>query len=85
MDSIVRGQPHQNLLLKCTPLQSYSAFEPDKYAPGLYIFCDKISDPQNMGAIIRSSLFYGVNTMFTSKKFSAPLNPTVSKTSAGAL
>lgn len=47
--------------------------------------CDKISDPQNFGSIIRSSLFYGAKNLFTSKKYSSPLNSTVSKASAGAL
>lgn len=47
--------------------------------------CDKITDPQNFGSILRSCLFYGVKNIFISKKNAAPLNSTVSKASAGAL
>ena len=49
------------------------------------MFCDKITDPQNFGSIIRSCLFFGIKGIFTSKKNSAPLNTAVSKTSTGAL
>jgi 21S rRNA (GM2251-2'-O)-methyltransferase len=49
------------------------------------VYTDKITDPQNFGAIIRSSLFFGVNSIFSGKKNNCPLNPTVSKASTGAL
>lgn len=38
-----------------------------------------------MGAIIRTSLFYGIKNILISKKNISPLNSTVSKASAGAL
>lgn len=47
--------------------------------------CDKITDPQNLGAIVRTSLFFGIRSIFISKKGAAPLNSTVSKASSGAL
>lgn len=49
------------------------------------MYTDKITDPQNFGAIIRSSLFFGVKHIFSSKKNHCPLNPTVSKSSTGAV
>jgi tRNA G18 (ribose-2'-O)-methylase SpoU len=52
---------------------------------GVYVFTDKITDPQNFGAIIRSSLFFGVKHIFSSKKHHCPLNATVSKASTGAV
>ena len=52
---------------------------------GLSVYCDKITDPQNLGAILRSALFYGVSSVFSGKKNHCPLNSTVSKTSAGAM
>ena len=51
---------------------------------GVYVYCDKITDPQNFGAIIRSSLFFGAKGILTGKKNHCPLNSTVSKTSSGA-
>ena len=85
MNSFVKGQPHQNLIIKCSPLSATQSKPLNTYPEGLYIFCDKITDPQNFGAIIRSALFYGAKNIFISKKNSSPLNSTVSKASAGAL
>ncbi len=50
---------------------------------GLYL--DEISDPHNMGAIIRSAYFLGVDFIVLSGKNCAPLSPVVSKTSSGAV
>lgn len=85
MNNLVRGQPHQNVIMKCSQLTSEASEPADKYSEGLYILCDKITDPQNLGAIIRSSLFFGVKTIFLNKKHTSPLNPTVSKASSGAM
>jgi 21S rRNA (GM2251-2'-O)-methyltransferase len=52
---------------------------------GISIYCDKITDPQNFGAVLRSCLFFGVKGVYTGKKHHCPLNSTVSKTSAGAM
>ena len=51
----------------------------------LWVALDEIQDPHNMGAIIRTCVFFGVDGIVTSDHRSAPLNSTVSKTSAGAL
>ncbi|EPY53518.1 ribose methyltransferase [Schizosaccharomyces cryophilus OY26] len=53
--------------------------------PPLYVYCDGVSDPQNLGAIIRSSYFLGVQGILLSKKHNSTLSPIVSKASAGAL
>lgn len=85
MSRLVKNQPHQNMIIKCSPLFPNPSLEPSTYPQGLYIYCDKITDPQNFGAIVRTSLFYGVKGIFTSKKNIAPMNSTVSKASSGAL
>lgn len=51
----------------------------------LWVALDEVQDPHNMGAIIRTCVFFGVDGLVTSDNRSAPLNSTVSKTSAGAL
>lgn len=51
----------------------------------LWVALDEIQDTQNMGAIIRTCVFLGVDGIVTTEHRSAPLNSTVSKTSAGAL
>jgi tRNA G18 (ribose-2'-O)-methylase SpoU len=85
LSRMVKDQPHQNMVLKCSPLSLFKWTETIKYESGIYVFCDKITDPQNFGSIVRSSLFFGVNNIFTGKKNHCPPNSTVSKTSSGAL
>lgn len=49
------------------------------------VICDEIEDPHNLGAIIRTAECCGVHGIIIPKRRSASLNPTVAKTSAGAL
>ena len=49
------------------------------------IFLDKITDPKNFGAIIRTCLYLGVENIVVDEVSRCPLNSTVSKTSSGAL
>ena len=48
------------------------------------IVCDEVSDPRNLGAIIRSAECAGAHGVIIPKRRSASLNATVFKTSAGA-
>lgn len=49
------------------------------------LFLDSITDPHNIGAIIRTAYFLGVDFIVTSSKNSSQLTPVVAKTSVGAL
>lgn len=46
---------------------------------------DGIIDPQNLGSLVRTGLAMGVHGIVLPKARSAPLTPTVSKASAGAM
>ncbi len=46
---------------------------------------DNVLDPQNLGAIIRTALCVGVDSIVLPKDRSAPPTPSVSRASAGAL
>jgi 21S rRNA (GM2251-2'-O)-methyltransferase len=52
---------------------------------GLVLALDEVWDPQNFGALLRSSYFLGIDKVVVCAKNSAPLSPTVSKASAGAM
>lgn len=84
LNRVVDHQPHQNLVLKCSKLQ-LATWEQNDLPEGVSLYCDKITDPQNFGAVLRSALFFGVSAVFTGKKNHCPLNSTVSKTSSGAM
>lgn len=49
---------------------------------GLYI--DQVTDPHNLGALLRSALWFGVDFVAVSSRNSAPLTPSVVKSSSGA-
>lgn len=51
----------------------------------LIIICDELSDPHNLGAIIRSAECAGAHGVIIPKRRSVGLTATVAKTSAGAL
>lgn len=57
--------------------------KPDE--PPVWIALDEVVDPQNLGAILRTSMFMGVDGVVVCHKNSAPLSAVVAKASAGAL
>jgi 21S rRNA (GM2251-2'-O)-methyltransferase len=58
--------------------------EPRREYPFI-IALDRIIDPQNLGAIIRTAYFYGIDGVVKTTKDSSPINALVSKASAGAV
>ena len=56
-----------------------------KGEPPFIILADEISDPHNLGAIIRTAECAGAHGVIVPKRRSATLNYTVDKTAAGAL
>ena len=60
---ISENQVHQGAILKVSPLkQPRDIQEIHKHKqPKLIVILDKVSDPQNVGTIIRSSLFFNCN------------------------
>lgn len=55
------------------------------YAQPFFLLLDNLSDPHNLGAIIRTALCAGVNGIIIPKHRSASPTPAVAKASAGAL
>ena len=56
----------------------------ERNEPPFIVICDEISDPQNLGAIIRTAEAAGVHGIVIPKRRSAGLTSIVDKTSAGA-
>ena len=56
-----------------------------KNEPPLIVVCDEISDPHNLGAIIRTAYCAGAHGVVIPKRRSAGLTSVVAKTSAGAV
>ena len=57
----------------------------DKGEPPLIVVCDELSDPHNLGAVIRTAECAGAHGVIIPKRRSAGLTAIVAKTSAGAV
>jgi 23S rRNA (guanosine2251-2'-O)-methyltransferase len=55
------------------------------HVPPFFLVIDSVTDPHNLGALVRSALAAGVHGVITPKDRSAPPTAAVSKASAGAL
>lgn len=92
MNMVTNNRPHQGIVLDASPLlcEKMDKFPPlDSVSPTdrhpLWLCLDEITDPQNLGAVIRSAYFLGASGVLMCSKNSAPLSGVVSKASAGAL
>ncbi|KAA3613202.1 MAG: RNA methyltransferase [Calditrichaeota bacterium] len=62
-----------------------TAFNVDLIQPGQIIFLDRISDPGNLGTILRSAAWFGIKTILLSANSADPFQPKVVRSSAGAI
>lgn len=79
LNMVVDSRPHQGLVLDASPLDMVGIKELDPVPMGqekvpLWVALDEVTDPQNLGAIIRSSYFFGVSGVVLCAKNSAPLS-----------
>jgi 23S rRNA (guanosine2251-2'-O)-methyltransferase len=57
----------------------------DQVSDGLWIACDQIQDPQNLGAIFRLAGFFGVRGVFLTKDRTASLTSVVYDVASGGV
>jgi len=86
LNMLTDNRPHQGFVLRAMPLQFTRLTHldaVDRYSCVLAL--DEVWDPQNFGALLRTSYFLKCDKVIVCAKNSAPLSPVVSKASAGAL
>ena len=90
LDGMSRTHAHQGVIALAA-VREYVSVEDilaDAAAKGeqpLLVVCDEISDPHNLGAIIRTAYCAGAHGVIIPKRRSAGLTSIVAKTSAGAV
>lgn len=91
LDKMCSGRVHQGVCLQASPL-SYLSDDSVSAARGaasnsmpLWLVLDRVQDPMNLGAILRSAYFLGVDRVASSLYDSCPLSPVVSKASSGVM
>jgi len=89
LDRLASGAPHQGLVLQVPP---YDYAHPDDLlaaaaeteSPVLLVALDGVTDPRNLGAVIRSAAAFGAHGVVLPSRRAAGLTATAWKASAGA-
>ena len=90
LDAMSVTQAHQGVIAVAAA-KAYAAVEDilavaaDKGEKPLIVICDELSDPHNLGAVIRTAECAGAHGVIIPKRRSAWLTAVVAKTSAGAV
>lgn len=90
LDRLAGHSNHQGVLLR---LESFKYADLDELLdawrnsgrPAFFLLLDSITDPHNLGAILRSAEVVGCHGVIQAKDRSCPVTPVVEKTAAGAL
>lgn len=90
LDGMSRTHSHQGVIAlaavrEYVPVEKLLSAAAARGEPPLLVVCDEISDPHNLGAIIRTAECAGAHGVIIPKRRSAGLTAVVGKTSAGAV
>ena len=90
LDYMSRTRAHQGVIAMAA-VREYASVEDilaraeERGEPPLIVVCDELSDPHNLGAVIRTAECAGAHGVIIPKRRSAGLTAVVAKTSAGAV
>jgi len=89
LDRLTGGILHQGIGLQVPPF-SYESFDDllanalEQVTPPLLVALDGVTDPRNLGAVIRSAAAFGAHGLFVPERRAAGITATAWRTSAGA-
>lgn len=90
LNQIAQTIKHQGIVASC-PVKPYDTIETleqhlkENLDSALIIVPASLEDPRNLGALIRTSVAFGVTALLLERKQTAPLSKAVAKTSVGML
>jgi 23S rRNA (guanosine2251-2'-O)-methyltransferase len=83
---VARDAPHQGLVLECDPLEDVFLEDViDGEAARPVLVLDQVTDPHNVGAILRSAAAFDAAAVVTQDRHSPPESGVVAKSASGAL
>ncbi len=88
LDKISRGGNHQGIMLEVEEISSINlcqALESAKGKNEIWVAIDSVTDPMNLGSIIRSCACFGVRNVVIPQRRTAPVTPAMQKSASGAL
>jgi 23S rRNA (guanosine2251-2'-O)-methyltransferase len=85
LDREARTEGHQGVLARAEPISTVSLEDLLEVADPFLLVCDGVTDPRNLGAMLRSALGAGVTGVVVPRHRAARLTPAVAKTAAGAI
>jgi 23S rRNA (guanosine2251-2'-O)-methyltransferase len=83
---VARDAPHQGLVLDCEPLPELwldDVLDGDAARP--LVILDQVTDPHNVGAILRSAAAFDACAIITQDRHAPPESGTLAKSASGAL
>ena len=88
LDKLSNNKPHQGIVASFTEYKYYDIEDILEYATSrneapMVVILDKIEDPQNLGAIIRSAECMGAHGVIIAKRNACAITDTVEKVAAG--
>lgn len=83
---VAKDAPHQGLVLECEPLEDRFLDEVATGDPARpVVMLDQVTDPHNVGAILRSAAAFGAACIVTQDRHAPPESGVVAKSASGAL
>jgi 23S rRNA (guanosine2251-2'-O)-methyltransferase len=85
LDREAKTEGHQGVMALAQPLETVMIEDLLRTPKPFLLVCDGVTDPRNLGAMLRSAEGAGVTGVILTRHRSARISPAVTKTSAGAI